>query len=96
MEGVSWLLGNIVTDVVWFSLSLVRDFCVQNMSEEGFKEHVEALATKRLEKPKKLSARNGRYWSEILSQHYNFHRDQLEVRHSLLGVGDVSQRSSQH
>ena len=77
-------------------LSPVTIFCVQNMSEEGFKEHVEALATKRLEKPKKLSARNGRYWSEILSQHYNFHRDQLEVRHSLLGVGDVSQRSSQH
>jgi secreted Zn-dependent insulinase-like peptidase len=50
------------------------------MSEESFKEHVEALATKRLEKPKKLSARNGRYWSEILSQHYNFHRDTLEVR----------------
>jgi insulysin len=66
------------------------------MSEEGFKEHVEALATKRLEKPKKLSARNGRYWSEILSQHYNFHRDQLEVRHSLLGVGDTGQILSQH
>ena len=49
------------------------------MSEEEFREHVEALATKRLEKPKKLSARNGRYWSEILSQHYNFHRDNLEV-----------------
>ncbi len=64
------------------------------MSEEGFKEHVEALATKRLEKPKKLSARNGRYWSEILSQHYNFHRDQLEVRNSPVGVGDISQRSS--
>lgn len=50
------------------------------MTEEGFREHVEALATKRLEKPKKLSARNGRYWTEILSQHYNFLRDTLEVK----------------
>jgi len=52
------------------------------MSEESFKEHVEALATKRLEKPKKLSSRNARFWSEILSQHYNFDRDNLEVRSS--------------
>jgi len=26
-----------------------------------------------------LSVRNGRYWSEILSQHYNFDRDVVEV-----------------
>ena len=49
------------------------------MEETEFSQHVEALATKRLEKPKKLSVRNGRYWSEILSQHYNFHRDDIEV-----------------
>ena len=49
------------------------------MEENEFNQHVEALATKRLEKPKKLSVRNGRYWSEILSQHYNFDRDQIEV-----------------
>jgi len=49
------------------------------MDENEFNQHVEALATKRLEKPKKLSVRNGRYWSEILSQHYNFDRDQIEV-----------------
>ena len=48
-----------------------------------FNQHVEALATKRLEKPKKLSVRNGRYWSEILSQHYNFSRDEVEVKKSL-------------
>merc|ERR1711974_149656 len=49
------------------------------LGEEEFKTQVEALATKRLVKPKKLSVRNGRYWSEILSQHYNFDRDQIEV-----------------
>jgi insulysin len=49
------------------------------LEEEEFKKQVEALATKRLERPKKLSVRNGRYWSEILSQHYNFDRDAVEV-----------------
>ena len=49
------------------------------MDETEFRQHVEALATKRLEKPKKLSVRNGRYWSEILSQHFNFDRDEIEV-----------------
>ena len=50
---------------------------LENMSQEEFKAHVEALAIKRLEKPKKLSVRNGRYWSEILSQHFNFERDKV-------------------
>ena len=50
-----------------------------SMEDEEFRQHVEALASKRLEKPKKLSVRNGRYWSEILSQHYNFNRDEIEV-----------------
>ena len=49
------------------------------MEETEFSQHVEALATKRLEKPKKLSVRNGRFWSEILSQHFNFDRDEIEV-----------------
>ena len=31
------------------------------MEEEEFSAHVEALAGKRLEKPKKLSVKNGRY-----------------------------------
>jgi len=52
---------------------------LENMEDSEFATHVEALATKRLEKPKKLSVRNGRYWSEILSQHYNFDRDTVEV-----------------
>ena len=49
------------------------------MSDEEYSAHIEALATARLEKPKKLSVKNGRYWSEILSQHYNFDRDNVEV-----------------
>ena len=52
---------------------------LQKMEETEFQQHVEALASKRLEKPKKLGVRNGRFWSEILSQHYNFDRDQIEV-----------------
>ena len=44
------------------------------MSAETFLKHVEALATKRLEKPKKLSSQNNEYWSEIESQQYNFDR----------------------
>ena len=52
---------------------------LEKMEEAEFLQHVEALASKRLEKPKKLGVRNGRFWSEILSQHYNFDRDQIEV-----------------
>ena len=44
------------------------------MSDEVFAKHVKALATKRMEKPKKMSAQNARFWSEIISQHYNFDR----------------------
>ena len=50
-----------------------------SMEETEFSQHVESLATKRLEKPKRLSVSNGRYWLEILSQHYNFNRDDIEV-----------------
>jgi len=52
---------------------------LEEMEDDEFKQHVEALATKRLEKPKKMGVRNGRFWSEILSQHYNFNRDEIEV-----------------
>ena len=44
------------------------------MDNDTFKKHVEALATKRLEKPKKLSSQNAMYWGEIESQQYNFNR----------------------
>ena len=44
------------------------------MSDEVFANHVKALATKRMEKPKKMSAQNARFWSEIIAQQYNFDR----------------------
>ena len=44
------------------------------MTDVDFTKNVDSLATHRLEKPKKLSAQNGRYWSEIISQQYNFNR----------------------
>merc|ERR1711976_912566 len=55
------------------------DTMLETMEDTEFSQHVEALASKRLEKPKKMGVRNGRYWSEILSQHYNFNRDEIEV-----------------
>lgn len=54
---------------------------IEEMCQDVFDKHMLALATKRLEKPKKLSAQHARFWSEISSQHYNFERDEIEVRH---------------
>ena len=47
---------------------------IEEMEAATFTKHVEALATKRLEKPKKLSSQNNQYWGEIESQQYNFDR----------------------
>ena len=44
------------------------------MTDDVFQKHVTALAVKRLEKPKKMSTQNAKYWSEIGNQLYNFHR----------------------
>ena len=44
------------------------------MSDEQFKDNIEALAARRLEQPKKMSGQNAKYWSEIVSQQYNFDR----------------------
>ena len=49
------------------------------MTDEVFENHVKALATRRLELPKKLSSQNSMYWGEIISQQYNFDRDNIEV-----------------
>lgn len=51
------------------------------MTEEAFQKHVQALAIRRLDKPKKLSAECAKHWSEIISQQYNFDRDNIEVAH---------------
>ncbi|KAG9344403.1 hypothetical protein JZ751_011073 [Albula glossodonta] len=53
--------------------------CVEEMSEEAFQKHVQALAIRRLDKPKKLAAECAKYWGEIISQQYNFDRDNIEV-----------------
>ncbi|KAM9727441.1 insulin-degrading enzyme isoform 2-T2 [Menidia menidia] len=54
---------------------------VEEMSEEAFQKHIQALAIRRLDKPKKLSAECAKYWGEIISQQYNFDRDGIEVSH---------------
>uniref|UniRef100_A0A7M4FBZ3 Insulin degrading enzyme n=1 Tax=Crocodylus porosus TaxID=8502 RepID=A0A7M4FBZ3_CROPO len=53
--------------------------CIEDMSEEAFQKHIQALAIRRLDKPKKLSAECAKYWGEIISQQYNFDRDNTEV-----------------
>ena len=52
---------------------------LEKMSVDEFERNKTALADKRLEKPKKLSARTAKLWSEIVTQLYNFGRDQIEV-----------------
>uniref|UniRef100_A0A8D8HZA3 Insulin-degrading enzyme n=1 Tax=Culex pipiens TaxID=7175 RepID=A0A8D8HZA3_CULPI len=52
---------------------------LENMSEEEFKRHKEALAAQKLEKPKRLSTQFGKYLTEISLQQYHFNRAQVEV-----------------
>lgn len=52
---------------------------LSSMSEEEFKENVESLAMKMLEKPKTLNSKACRYWTEISSGFYHFNREQDEV-----------------
>lgn len=47
---------------------------LEEMSEEAFQKHIQALAIRRLDKPKKLSAECAKHWGEIISQQYNFDR----------------------
>ncbi|XP_076142122.1 insulin-degrading enzyme isoform X2 [Alosa pseudoharengus] len=49
------------------------------MNDEAFQKHIQALAIRRLDKPKKLAAECAKYWGEIISQQYNFDRDNIEV-----------------
>uniref|UniRef100_A0A915PZQ4 Insulin-degrading enzyme n=1 Tax=Setaria digitata TaxID=48799 RepID=A0A915PZQ4_9BILA len=52
---------------------------LEKMSDDEFLDNVEALATKRLEKPKTMKAQAGRYWTEVDSGFYLFERDHVEV-----------------
>ena len=54
-------------------LFLYQDY-IEDMSDEIFNKHVGALSIKRLEKPKKLSSQNNRYWMEIINQFFSFQR----------------------
>ena len=56
----------------------MRDF-IKDMAEEEFETNKKGLIDKRLEKPKKLSSRAGRFWNEIVCQQYNFDRDDIET-----------------
>lgn len=49
------------------------------MSVEEFERHKTALSVRRQEKPKQLSHRAVRYWSEITTGQYFFERDDVEV-----------------
>ncbi|XP_050296511.1 insulin-degrading enzyme [Anthonomus grandis grandis] len=52
---------------------------IDEMTEEEFLRHREALAAHRLEKPKQLSAQTNQFWGEITSQQYHFNRAESEV-----------------
>ncbi|PVD29637.1 hypothetical protein C0Q70_08892 [Pomacea canaliculata] len=47
---------------------------IENLTPAEFQKHISALATRRLEQPKRLSVQNAKFWSEIMSQQYNFDR----------------------
>lgn len=67
---------------------------VEEMSEEAFQKHIQALAIRRLDKPKKLSAECSKHWGEIISQQYNFDRGGLPPALSVLLCLPSSQTSS--
>jgi insulysin len=48
------------------------------MSEEEFHKHMQALAVKRLDKPKRLVDECNKHWKEIVSHQYNFDRGMHE------------------
>uniref|UniRef100_A0A646QDK3 Insulin-degrading enzyme n=1 Tax=Hemiscolopendra marginata TaxID=943146 RepID=A0A646QDK3_9MYRI len=54
---------------------------MNEMTEDQFQKHREALVCHRLEKPKKMAHRTAKFWTEIASQQYNFDRDNIEVAH---------------
>ena len=52
---------------------------LENMTEEQFKQHIEALAVRRLEKSKKMAEEASRVWSEINSRWYHFNRGKILI-----------------
>lgn len=52
----------------------ITENCLNQMTDEEFKTHVEALALIKLEEPKRMSKQSDIYWNEISSHQYNFDR----------------------
>ena len=52
---------------------------LESLTDEQFQRHKEALVQRRLERPKKMQSLSMRWWSEIVSNQYNFDRDNVEV-----------------
>ncbi|CAJ0561255.1 unnamed protein product, partial [Mesorhabditis spiculigera] len=59
-------------------LEVARKMIV-DMPDTEFKDHVDALANKRLEKPKNLKQRYNKLWSEIAHREFHFNRAEDEV-----------------
>lgn len=57
---------------------LTMEKVIEDMTEEAFQKHIQALAIRRLDKPKKLSAECAKYWGEIISQQYNYDRGNVK------------------
>lgn len=55
------------------------DKYITDMTDQEFERHKEALAAKKLEKPKRLSAQFSKYLNEISLQQYHFDRSNVEV-----------------
>lgn len=55
------------------------DKVIANMTDQEFEKHKEALASKKLEKPKRLTAQYNKYLNEITLQQYHFERSNMEV-----------------
>ena len=49
------------------------------MPAEEFKQNVEALAAKRLEKPKRLMGLSSKFWGEINNRQFHFHRGTIKL-----------------
>lgn len=52
---------------------------IDKMSQEEFDRHKEALASQKLEKPKRLAAQFNKFLNEIALQQYHFDRANVEV-----------------
>ena len=65
---------------IYRDINIIFNICqhlqknLDEMDTETFEKNKEALATKRLEKPKKLRTQHNKYLGEISNQTYNFDR----------------------